>query len=338
MAWIESSCRPPAICSFEPISPVAILLATATLGLIVARTALAFRDNRALLEARERDALTDGLTGLGNRRRLMVDLESTLSETGSDSPRSLVIFDLDGFKGYNDAFGHPTGDALLARLGANLGGAVSPHGSAYRIGGDEFCALVSADAVKTEVIVAGRLRGALRARRAGCEVGSPSWGMAGPRQRGEHGRSRHSSSPISGCTRRNTHARTWSPRDARAVLLRSPAPSAEPGLDAQSARRRRRCWPEEVVDLTPRAGQTRTPRSCSRGRPSCTTSARWRPPTRSSTSPGRWTEQEAEIMRRHTVIGERILESVPALRPVASIVRSTHERLGWHRLSGWARR
>jgi HD-GYP domain-containing protein (c-di-GMP phosphodiesterase class II) len=38
-------------------------------------------------------------------------------------------------------------------------------------------------------------------------------------------------------------------------------------------------------------------------------------------------EQELEIMHRHTTIGERILESVPALRPVAAIVRSTHERI-----------
>ena len=51
------------------------------------------------------------------------------------------MFDLNGFKGYNDSFGHPAGDALLARLGARLAAAL-PGREAYRLGGDEFCALV----------------------------------------------------------------------------------------------------------------------------------------------------------------------------------------------------
>jgi diguanylate cyclase (GGDEF)-like protein len=52
-----------------------------------------------------------------------------------------VVFDLDGFKAYNDAFGHHGGDLLLARLAAALERATAPHGRSYRLGGDEFCAL-----------------------------------------------------------------------------------------------------------------------------------------------------------------------------------------------------
>ena len=52
------------------------------------------------------------------------------------------MFDLDGFKAYNDTFGHPAGDALLARCGRRLAAAVDRHGSAYRIGGDEFCVII----------------------------------------------------------------------------------------------------------------------------------------------------------------------------------------------------
>ena len=53
-----------------------------------------------------------------------------------------MLFDLDGFKTYNDTFGHPAGDALLAHLGAKLAAAVAPYGEAYRLGGDEFCAVL----------------------------------------------------------------------------------------------------------------------------------------------------------------------------------------------------
>ena len=58
-----------------------------------------------------------------------------------EEPWLLAIFDLDGFKGYNDAFGHPAGDALLARLGGKLAAATAGHGRCYRLGGDEFCLL-----------------------------------------------------------------------------------------------------------------------------------------------------------------------------------------------------
>jgi diguanylate cyclase (GGDEF)-like protein len=51
------------------------------------------------------------------------------------------MFDLDGFKQYNDTFGHHAGDALLIRLGAALGGSVGDSGRVYRMGGDEFCLL-----------------------------------------------------------------------------------------------------------------------------------------------------------------------------------------------------
>ena len=70
------------------------------------------------------------MTGLGNRRKLLLDLEATLDEPQAGSTL-LMIFDLDGFKGYNDTFGHPAGDALLARLGGKL--AAVPGGSAARI-------------------------------------------------------------------------------------------------------------------------------------------------------------------------------------------------------------
>ena len=54
-----------------------------------------------------------------------------------------MLFDLDGFKGYNDSFGHPAGDALLVRLGAKLATVPGEAGSVYRLGGDEFCLIAT---------------------------------------------------------------------------------------------------------------------------------------------------------------------------------------------------
>jgi diguanylate cyclase (GGDEF)-like protein len=123
--------------------------------LALARMALAFLENQRSLTTSHAEARTDSLTGLRNRRCLLADLEVELGLATLASPRALLLFDLDGFKEYNDAFGHPAGDGLLVRLAARLGEAVGSDGCAYRLGGDEFCVLVSP----------GRDRGAARARR-----------------------------------------------------------------------------------------------------------------------------------------------------------------------------
>jgi PAS domain S-box-containing protein/diguanylate cyclase (GGDEF)-like protein len=86
----------------------------------------------------EHYALHDALTGLANRRKLYADVEQALNlpEEGSFA---LGLYDLDGVKADNDAFGHPAGDALLARLGRRIADAMSGRGTVYRMGGDEFC-------------------------------------------------------------------------------------------------------------------------------------------------------------------------------------------------------
>ncbi len=65
-----------------------------------------------------------------------------------------MMFDLDGFKSYNDTFGHLAGDAVLARLGAKLADAISDYGTAYRLGGDEFCILVAVGSDELDAVVA----------------------------------------------------------------------------------------------------------------------------------------------------------------------------------------
>src|SRR3954451_8363036 len=120
-----------------PLSMLAVTL------VIIALAGVSLRAARRDLEAQ---ATTDGLTGLGNRRKLLRDLDRHLKGANGDRAAVLTLFDLNGFKNYNDAFGHPAGDALLVRLGGALAGAVAAFdGTAYRPGGDEFCVIAGAD-------------------------------------------------------------------------------------------------------------------------------------------------------------------------------------------------
>jgi diguanylate cyclase (GGDEF)-like protein len=127
-----------------PVHAIALALASATIVLVLGRTALTLRENARLLEDSRREALTDSLTGLANRRKLLLDLEDELDRAQDGDRRMLALFDLNGFKSYNDSFGHPAGDALLSRLAGKLAAAVAPTGDAYRMGGDEFCVLLPA--------------------------------------------------------------------------------------------------------------------------------------------------------------------------------------------------
>jgi two-component system cell cycle response regulator len=150
-----------AVGSFTDLSPVVPVLASATLALVIVRLAVTLAENQRRLAASRREAHTDALTRLGNRRRLAHDLEEELEQALRDSQGALLLFDLDGFKAFNDRFGHPAGDALLARLGAALRRAVRDGARAYRLGGDEFCVLVPAgspDLAKIERAAAGALR------------------------------------------------------------------------------------------------------------------------------------------------------------------------------------
>ncbi len=123
---------------YSQASTLTTVLWSATMLAVVARLGISVRENKQLLE----QVRTDPLTGLGNQGALRVDLESRVSR-GDEEPFSLLLLDLNGFKTFNDTFGHPAGDAMLAHLGRQLAGAVGSDGETYRIGGDEFAALLN---------------------------------------------------------------------------------------------------------------------------------------------------------------------------------------------------
>ena len=135
--------------SVSPINSVAVGLATATLAVVGIRLTLSVASLRKLTEQRHRQAITDQLTGLGNRRRLASVLDGFFADhadQATDARRLAFLFvDLDQFKEVNDSFGHPAGDQLLTQIGPRFQHCLGPNDLLVRIGGDEM-AVVLVDA------------------------------------------------------------------------------------------------------------------------------------------------------------------------------------------------
>lgn len=137
-----------------PVSATA-LAAVAVVGAVV-RTALYVSREQAL-ELRAEQALLDPLTGLPNRRALITELDRP-SPTG----RTLLLLDLDRFKGVNDSLGHGAGDEVLRETAARLLAGL-PEGSVVaRLGGDEFAVLLDAAPDGVTGARASALRGRLQ--------------------------------------------------------------------------------------------------------------------------------------------------------------------------------
>jgi diguanylate cyclase (GGDEF)-like protein len=139
---------------FSRLDPLALALAMLTLLAAFARTGLAFRDVRALVETR-RQALTDDLTSMPNRRHFLACVHSGITaSTASDSSVALLIVDLDHFKELNDTLGHDAGDQLLCQVGERLRAVLRSSDTAARLGGDEFGVLLCGpcDTARAEVV------------------------------------------------------------------------------------------------------------------------------------------------------------------------------------------
>ncbi len=95
----------------------------------------------------------------------MDDLDAALADGPLSRTRTLAFFDLDGFKPYNDGFGHVAGDIVLGRVAAALRAAVGEDGIAYRLGGDEFCLLLDGRRAPDGDLLRRSPRGARLARR-----------------------------------------------------------------------------------------------------------------------------------------------------------------------------
>lgn len=298
------------------LNALAVGLAAAALICVLARLLVTWYQHTDVLRAIRKDALTDGLTGLGNRRLLALDLDRMLEAPGAD-PVTLALFDLDGFKHYNDTFGHPAGDSLLTRLGASLRAALGARGRAYRMGGDEFCALIEVGAEgREEALDAAAL--ALTEHGEGFSVGC-SWGAIVLRD--EATDSETALRRVDQRMYAQKRSRRGSPeRQSKDVLLVALA-ERNPELGGHL---------RDVGELAEETGRKLglDDIQCEEIRHAAELRdvGKMAVPDAILNKPGPLDESEWEFVRRHPIVGERIVAAAPALQPVAALVRSSHER------------
>ena len=303
-------------------SAAAILLLVAGFTLVYRRARCAraaaqrlATENARLAATRGAQARTDALTGLGNRRALNDDLAGALSG-GKQVALTLALFDLDGFKNYNDTFGHPAGDALLARLGEGLQAAMTGGGTGYRIGGDEFCIVTPVEQAKAAALVAlaaAALTEAGDAFQIGCSYGTvqipqeastPADALHIADQRMYELKASRASA-----SRQSTDVlltvlseRSLTLREHLiAVATLAVRTAQQLGLPAHEIKQIGLA--AELHDI----GKTAIPDAI-------------------LGKPGPLNKEEWAFIRRHTLIGERIILAAPSLVQSASLVRSSHER------------
>jgi diguanylate cyclase (GGDEF)-like protein len=278
------------------------------------RLGLTIRENRRLFELTRQEAATDALTNLGNRRKLLIDLERRLAGTEIETAL-LMIFDLDGFKAYNDTFGHPAGDALLTRLGTKLAAVPGTHGAAYRLGGDEFCLIASLGEGDAEPLI-DRACEALSEHGEGFRIESSFGAVMLPDEATDASQALQVADErlyAQKHSRRGESDRTMAAL-LEAVALREPELYSHVegvGSLAVATGRMLGLRKHELEELA-RAAQLHD-------------LGKLAVPDEILQKPGPLDEREWAFIRQHTLVGERILRATPALRGVALVVRSSHE-------------
>lgn len=117
------------------------------------------------LENVRREAMTDALTGLANRKQFDVALrDSAAGAMERDRPLALLMIDIDHFKKFNDTHGHVTGDQVLKLVARTLAELSREGDTAARYGGEEFSIIMPDMPIRDAVVVAERIRGAVASR------------------------------------------------------------------------------------------------------------------------------------------------------------------------------
>jgi diguanylate cyclase (GGDEF)-like protein len=286
-------------------------IAAVFLALIALAVAMGRRWSRTSEQAE-----TDPLTGLGNRRKLDADLSRLLPAVAEPNGLTLCVYDLNGFKNYNDAFGHPAGDALLARFGSRLATA-APEGAAYRLGGDEFCVLIGGTETAVDAVLA-RTLDALADHGDGWEIDCACGIVHLPTDaRDPEGALRLADQRL---YEAKQSGRRSPSRQSTDVLLQALC-ERDPDLGSHlhdvggltAAVGERIGLDAEELDVLRLAGELHD-------------IGKVAIPDAILSKAGPLDADEWAIVHQHTRIGERILAAAPALSQVAKLVRSSHER------------
>ena len=116
-----------------------------------------------MLKKLKKLSITDGLTNLYNSRHFYNQLKSEVDRsTRYNHPLTMLILDIDHFKGYNDSYGHLEGDQVLRRLGQVIKLLLRKMDSAYRYGGEEFTVILPETDSEEALNVAERIRKAVK--------------------------------------------------------------------------------------------------------------------------------------------------------------------------------
>jgi diguanylate cyclase len=117
------------------------------------------------LEAIRAESLTDPLTGLGNRKYFDHSLETAFADAlATGEPLSLLMFDIDHFKSFNDSYGHLTGDQVLRLVGISLKQSIKGQDITARYGGEEFAVVLPNTALRQALTVADHIRRAVMSK------------------------------------------------------------------------------------------------------------------------------------------------------------------------------
>ncbi len=127
------------------------------------------REKELLEEEVRRLSITDDLTGLYNHRHFYKKLEEeTIRAQRQNVPLSLIMFDVDNFKKYNDTHGHIEGDKVLEKIGKIVGKCIRQKvDSGYRYGGDEFAVILIGVEADRASEIAERIRSLVEGTRLG---------------------------------------------------------------------------------------------------------------------------------------------------------------------------
>jgi diguanylate cyclase (GGDEF)-like protein len=270
---------------------------------------------RATQEKLAKISETDSLTELANRRKAMMDLEALFKESRHESV--LILFDLNGFKSYNDSFGHPAGDALLLRLGQRLASSVGDRATVYRLGGDEFC-LLGVCREEQRAALEARSAAALSERGQAFSVTAAHGSVLIPEEAATPTEAMRIADQRMYANKQSSRPSAISQsKDVLVQALTERHPELGGHLNEVSRLvepvARKLEMPEEEIQVLHNAAQLHDV-----GKVAI--------PDAIISKPGPLDEAEWEFVRRHPVIGQRIVAAAPALVRVGELIRASHER------------